>query len=163
VQNVFLLKESTAVALTIAFYYSPKGRSIQRPLKDVQLTQAAGQEQGGVEPDVTVRIPPPSRLRVALDASGSFTTFATEVVRSRVLGPAFQVDGALLDEFRAWLAKRNIQPGVPEWTAEVAWTRDRLKQEILNLTAGVEKGDEVEMARDPFVLQALGALRGRSL
>jgi len=47
VQNVFPLANETAMVLTIAFYYTPNGRSIQRPLKDVQLSSAIENKKGG--------------------------------------------------------------------------------------------------------------------
>ena len=37
VQNVFPLTGNTALALTTAFYYTPSGRSIQKPLASGQL------------------------------------------------------------------------------------------------------------------------------
>ena len=37
VQNVFPLSGNTALALTTAFYYTPSGRSIQKPLPSGQL------------------------------------------------------------------------------------------------------------------------------
>jgi carboxyl-terminal processing protease len=37
VQNVMRLSEGTALALTTAFYYTPSGRSIQKPLEGMQL------------------------------------------------------------------------------------------------------------------------------
>lgn len=38
VQSVYPLSQNSGMALTVAFYYSPNGRNIQRPLKNVQLS-----------------------------------------------------------------------------------------------------------------------------
>jgi carboxyl-terminal processing protease len=161
VQTVYPLSQQSGMALTVAFYYSPKGRNIQRPLKDVQLapgTNAA--DRGGVAPDETAAALPYSRLRAVLDGSGALTAFATEYVRAHPgLTDAFEVDGPLLDELKVWLSERKIQPAVADWSRDLVWIRSRLKQEIFNLALGVEKGDEVEAARDPEVQRAAGLLR----
>jgi carboxyl-terminal processing protease len=172
VQSVYPLSEGTGLALTTAYYYTPSGRSIQRPLRYAQLEGKRGngpQEGeyrtdsgrlmtggGGIQPDAVVPQEAPSRLRIVLEATASFTSFATEAVRKlRPSSAQFEVPASLLDEFQAYLAQRNIQPSVSEWSADREWIRSRLKQEIFNQAFGVEKGDEVEMRRDPQVRRAL--------
>src|SRR5271170_4089628 len=83
VQNVFPLTGNTALALTTAFYYTPSGRSIQKPLPSGHLEIQKQAEQfrtdagrsviggGGIQPDVAVGPEAQTRLRVALDASGT--------------------------------------------------------------------------------------------
>ena len=91
VQNVFPLSGNTALALTTAFYYTPSGRSIQKPLPSGQLEIEKQAEQfrtdsgrtvtggGGIQPDIAVGPEPQTRLRMVLDASGIMTSFATGV------------------------------------------------------------------------------------
>lgn len=159
VQSVYPLSQNSGMALTVAFYYSPNGRNIQRPLKNVQLSTQEG-DRGGVKPDAEVDTEAFTRLRGVLDASASFTTFTTEYLRKGAsITPQFEVTGPLLDEFRSWLVARKIQPGVADWSRDVDWIRSRLKQEIFNQAIGVEKGDEVEAIRDPQVRAALDAIR----
>lgn len=165
VQSVYPLSDKTAIALTVAFYYSPSGRNIQRPLKNVQLAAETEQtDRGGVIPDVSVGPEPLNRLQMVLDASASFTTFATEIIRSGIgLSPSQELLPNVMDDFRGWLAQRRIQPGVSEWSANSIWIQSRLKQEIYNQSLGVEKGDEVEAARDPQVQRAVDELRRQPL
>ena len=47
----------------------------------------------------------------------------------------------LLDQFHAWLAARNIQPGINDWIGAQEFITNRLKTEIFNQAFGVEKGD----------------------
>src|SRR5207302_1457078 len=100
VQSVYPLADSTGLALTTALYYTPSGRSIQRPLKgsDYALAATASnpnkQSQfrtdsgrivkggGGIQPDYVVYPDLPTRLRAVLDATASFTTFAIDYVKS---------------------------------------------------------------------------------
>ena len=67
---------------------------------------------------------------------------------------------ALLDEFQVFLAERNIQPGVAEWSSERDFIQNRLKTEIFNQALGVEKGDEVEAQRDPQIQRAVELIAG---
>lgn len=156
VQSVYPLSQSAGMALTVAFYYSPKGRNIQRPLQNVQLSAETGSGSGGIEPDRNIESGRYTRLRAVLDSSGAVTAFTTEWVRKGVAVTGdFTVPPAVIDDFRVWLSARKIQPGIAEWSADLDWIRSRLHQEIFNQTLGVEKGDEVEARRDLQVLAAL--------
>ena len=176
VQGVFPLSEGTGLALTTALYYTPSGRSIQKPLDAAQFELAGttahpnGAKEfhtdkgrtvtggGGIQPDIIVYPPAMNRLRVALEASGSFPNYATEYLSQHKVTPDFEVTPQMLDQFKAWLSARGIQPGVTEWTVERDFVEGRLKTEIFNQALGVEKGDEVEAQRDPVIRKALEAL-----
>ena len=169
VQNVYPLSGNTAVALTIAFYYTPSGRSIQHPLVDSTLDVTtsglkgtyhtdAGREVhggGGVQPDEVIYPAQPDRLSMVLDASGSLTSFAGEYVREHEIPENFETTAAILDELHTFLSERQIQPGVADWSSHRSWIESRLKQEILTLKFGVAIGDQIELQRDPVVQRAL--------
>lgn len=171
VQNVFTLTGNTALALTTAFYYTPSGRSIQKPLRTGQLEIEPSKQAyktdsgrtvrggGGIQPDVVVVTEAQTRLRVALDASGTLTSFATQYTRAHKIDDSFDVTPKILDEFQVFAAERSIQPSMGEWSADRDWIQNRLKQEILNQGVSVEKGDEVEAQRDPQVRAAVASLR----
>ena len=160
------------MALTTAFYYTPSGRSIQKPLSGGLLDAAtivdkgpyktdSGREVrggGGIQPDEVVQPEPQTRLRVALDASGVITAFAGEYMRAHEIAEDFQVIGALLDQLNLYAAAHAIQPDVREWLADRAWIESRLQQEIVNLKFGVAKGDEIEIRRDRVATAALQRL-----
>jgi carboxyl-terminal processing protease len=153
-------------------YYTPSGRSIQKPLdatqfaislkpQDASYRTAMGRTVtggGGIIPDAVVYPTPMTRLRAVLDASGSFTSFATEYTQKHKIDEDFEVTPALLDEFQLYLSQRNIRPGIPEWSAERDFIVNRLKTEIFNQSLGVAKGDEVEAQRDPVILRAIEML-----
>jgi carboxyl-terminal processing protease len=173
VQSVFPMSENTGLALTTAMYYTPSGRSIQKPL-DASKFELGGATKnpnaksefrtdkgrivrggGGIEPDLVVFPLQMTRLRAVLDASGSFKSFATEFLRSHKVADDFEVTPQLLGEFQVFLSGRRIQPGVAEWTGERDFLTNRLKTEIFNQAFGVEKGDEVEAQRDPVIQKAM--------
>ncbi len=114
---------------------------------------------GGIQPDILAQEKPLTRLQMYLDASASFTSFATEYIRSHGTPPAgFEVTGPLLDEFQAFLAQRKVLPGVAEWSEVRGWIENRLKTEIYNQAFGVAAGDEIEAQRDATILAALKAM-----
>jgi carboxyl-terminal processing protease len=170
VQNVFPLTGNTALALTTAFYYTPSGRSIQKPLASGHLEIEKQAEEfhtdsgrtvtggGGIQPDTLISPELQTRLRIALDASGMITSFATEFIQKHDVKTNFEVNAALLEEFQVYAGQRNIQPSVGEWATERGWLQSRLKQEIFNQALGVAKGDEVEAQRDPAVRAAIEQL-----
>jgi carboxyl-terminal processing protease len=66
-----------------------------------------------------------------------------------------------LDKFRAFWSANRVQPALGEWFASADWIGYRLRQELVNQALGVEKGDEVEAEREPFIQTALGAVKGK--
>jgi carboxyl-terminal processing protease len=172
VQNVFPLSGNTGLALTIAFYYTPSGRSLQKPLESGSLNVAAkatpgifhtdaGREVrggGGIQPDIAIQPPQVSRLVYVLEISGALTAFAGEYVQSHDIRDDFDVTPDLLDQLKVYLSTRRIQPGVAEWLRDSDLIQSKLKQEIVNLKFGVERGDQIEMQRDPVVQRALQSL-----
>jgi len=162
VQSVMPLSQGTAIALTTAFYYTPGGRSIQRSLPGQLAQTTTGGGSGGLTPDQVVYPESMTQLRAVLDATGAFTTFATNYIqRVRTVSETFEVTPAVLDEFQAMMSARNIRPGLSDWTRERDWIVNRLKQEILNQGVSVAKGDEVELQRDPVAIAALKAISGQ--
>ena len=171
VQSVYELGAKTGLALTTAYYLTPNENPIQRSLgncSEYQLApcddgRSAAELRGGIEPDKTVYPPRFSGLETVLKASNSFLEFARDYVgQQRGIGESFEPTNEMLDDFQLYLSARGIRPTVSEWSTAVAFVRANLKQEVLNLTVGVAKGDEVELRRDPVVRAAAGALRARS-
>ena len=173
VQRVYSLSSNSGLALTTAFYYTPSGRSIQKPLAFGQLDAKAIAPQGsfhtdagrdvrgggGIQPDEFVEPLDLDRLETVLDASGSITTFATEYLQNHEIAESFDVTPEILDELRVFLSTHRIQPSVSDFLKDRPWIQSRLKQEIISLKFGVAKGDEVEMQRDIVVQTALKKLR----
>ncbi len=175
VQSVYPLSQGAGLALTTALYYTPSGRSIQKPLdahfelgattahpnaKSEFQTDKGGKVTGGggIRPDFVVTPERQTRLHNALQASASFTSFATQYLQSHKVDQDFEVTPSLIDQFVAFCAGIGIQPGAAEWASEGQYLRNQIKTEIFNQAFGVERGDQVELQRDPLVLKALEIL-----
>ena len=172
VQNVFPLSGNTGMALTVAFYYTPSGRSLQKPLESGSLNIAAKATPGtfhtdsgrvvrgggGIQPDVVLEPGRVSQLVYVLDGSGVLTAFASEYERSHNIPENFDATPEVLDQLRVFLSQRQIQPGIADWLRDRDLIQSKLKQEIVNLKFGVERGDRIEMQRDPIVRRAVQSL-----
>jgi carboxyl-terminal processing protease len=177
VQSVLPLSNNAGLALTTAFYYTPSGRSIQHPLRNSRLSDTFSEDGnaarpkyktdsgrtveggGGIKPDIPVEPAAPTQLEAVLDASGAVLNFATQYLSQHSPLPgSFEVTSLLLDDFKVFLAERNIQPNIADWSRDRGWITSRLKQEIVTQARGVAAGDEIEMQRDPQVRQALRAV-----
>ncbi|MBV8552069.1 MAG: S41 family peptidase [Acidobacteriaceae bacterium] len=178
VQSVMPLSDGAGLAITTAFYYTPSGRSIQRPLRESALSETfsarpdtdrptfktdSGRKVlggGGIEPDIRVYPPALTRLETVLDASGAVTFFATQyLAKHSPLPHPFEITPDNIDEFKVYLSSRQIQPSVAEWSADRTWISSRLKEEIVTQANGVAAGDEVHAQADPQVRAAIKALR----
>ena len=174
VQSVLPLSESTGLALTTAQYYTPSGRSIQRPLPGTALA-APGRElnaamksnmfltddgrplgaSGGIAPDVEI----PSRKLdpwvTFLNETGNFTNYASDYLELH--GRADKSpdpDAAMLEDFKDFLHRRGIRAPDEYWDQDRDYLKLRLKVELTNLVSGLAGGNEVDTKGDPQVQEA---------
>jgi carboxyl-terminal processing protease len=121
VQVVRPLPYGTALKLTVSRYTTPVGREIQR-LDYHQGERAAAvpdslrrtfrtsggravRSGGGIEPDLPVALGEESELEDALVRAASFLRFANRYAAEHpALPPSFQVDDALFDDFKRFVA-----------------------------------------------------------
>jgi carboxyl-terminal processing protease len=178
VQSVMPLSGGAGLAITTAFYYTPSGRTIQKPLRNSALSETFAEKTslptyktdkgrtvtggGGIQPDIFVTPAQLTRFESILDGSGLLTAFATHYLAGHSpLPDNFDVSPDLLDELKVELAARSIQPSAGEWIEESRWLKSRLKEEVVTQARGVDKGDEVLAQRDPQVQAALHAVEGK--
>jgi carboxyl-terminal processing protease len=172
VENIIPLSDSTGLALTIAQYFTPSGRSIQRRLPGTALADAApgiGNKThfytnngrpvtagGGIHPDVVI---PPGAVDpwcVFLNQHGLFTDFASQYITYHPdLTQSFEPDFDVMTEFRNFLASRRVRTPLEFWAQDQDYLKLRIKTEVFNLVFGLKAGNEVEVNGDPQVLKAL--------
>jgi carboxyl-terminal processing protease len=182
VQSVMSLANDSGLALTTAFYYTPSGRTIQKPLRNSALTETFASKPvsqlptyktdkgrtvtggGGIQPDIIIYPEAQTRLQEVLEASGSFTSFATEYMAKHTRLPEnFKISPEILDEFKVDLAARQIQPSIAEWSSDRAWISSQLEESIVTLAKGVAKGDEVQAQTDLEIQTALRAMQDNTI
>ena len=90
VQQVMPLSDGAALRLTIAKYYTPKGRLIQRDYRD--KTKAA---EGGIFPDVEVKVEPQQEAKVFMQYNNVVYTPGQEMPKTEFKEPDPVLDKAV--------------------------------------------------------------------
>lgn len=173
VESVVALSENTGLALTTAQYFTPSGRSIQRPLPGTALAVphlglsdnpkssfhtdngrpvAPG---GGITPDVALPAPVRDPWVSFLEQRGAFTSFASDYLTLHgKVSQTFEPDAKVLEDFRAFLGRQRVRTPDEYWAADRDYLKLRIKVELFNLVFGLAYGDEVETRNDPQVQKA---------
>lgn len=172
-ESVFPLSEGTALVLTTARHFTPKGRSVQRPLPDTALagilkneTHAVLSERGrslsssgGVHPD---QIADPWQITgwaVWLDQSTAYINFAQKCLERMGKVPQdFTADDRIISDFLQYLTEAGVRVPQQDWKSNQDYLKMRIEMEIFNLVYGIERGNRVEVEADPQVIIAREAV-----
>jgi carboxyl-terminal processing protease len=185
VQTVYRLSENTGLALTTAKYYTPSGRLIQRDYngvslydyyynrntsdysingsklddanREVKLTDSGRTVYGGggITPDV--QIPPlkANKFQGELLRKYAFFNFSKHYSISHKVDKSFQVDDAVLQEFRNFLNDAKLPYTEKDLIDNNDWVRSSIKSELFVGAFGQQEGMKVQAEADPSVLKAL--------
>src|SRR5712691_11803171 len=172
VQTVYPLVENTGLALTTAKYYTPSGRLIQRDYSNVSLYDyyyhREGEENngheikltdsgrtvyggGGISPDVKIAAVKSNRFQDSLLQHYAFFNFAKHYVVNHHPGKSFEVDDAVLHEFRKFLDGEKIPYTEQDLVENNDWVRSSIRSEIFVDAFGQEVGLQVRAEADPQV------------
>jgi carboxyl-terminal processing protease len=172
VENLMPLSDATGLALTVAQYFTPSGRSIQRRLPGTMLAEAeAGigkstdfhtdngrsvSAGGGITPDVIIPARALDPWAVFIDQHGLFTDFASQYITYHPdLKKSFEPDSDVMTEFQNFLSSRGIRTPPEYWENDQDYLKLRIKMEVFSLVFGLETANEVEIRGDPQVLKTL--------
>jgi carboxyl-terminal processing protease len=185
VQTQFPLSEDTAMLLTVARYYTPSGRLIQRNYKnvslydyhynpkpprqpEVKLTDSGRQVfgQGGITPDIVVAAPKLDPFEEILVRRGIFYPFPQGVGdftrhylgEKPVVGKNFVVDDAVLAEFRRYLESEHVRYSDEDIKDNLDWLKWKIRREVTTSVFGLNEGYKVELENDPQLDKALTAI-----
>lgn len=178
VESVMPLTDDTGVALLTSEYFTPSGRSIQKPLPGTALADpirgiaAAGAEgaagekfhtadgrplsaDGGITPDVTDAVPKLDPWMAFLNQAGLFGRFASEYVTYHAkIGKTFEPDADTLEEFRNFLRGQRVKTPNEYWSKDQELLKTNLKVALFNLVFGLDTGNEASVLSDPQVQKA---------
>jgi len=177
VQTVYQLSEHTGLALTTAHYYTPSGRLIQRDYENVslydyyyhpELTKPnhaevrltdGGREVyggGGITPDIEVPDPKLTRPQEMLFQHSAFFNFGKYYLGVHKTIPRdFQVDDAVLGEFKDFLAKDKIPFSDQNLKENLDFVKNHIQIQLVSFIYGENEADKISIANDTLVLKAL--------
>ena len=181
VQTVYPLSENTGLALTTAKYYTPSGRLIQRDYSGISLYDyyysrdnndaVTGSHEvkmtdsgrtvyggGGITPDVKVPPVKTNRFEDTLLQKYAFFNFSKHYVVNHKVEKSFQVDDAVMQEFRKFLDEQKIPFTEADLSENNEWIRSNIKAELFINEFGQQEGMIVHTESDPVVEKALELL-----
>ncbi|HEX7402271.1 MAG TPA: S41 family peptidase, partial [candidate division Zixibacteria bacterium] len=138
VQQIWPMPNETFLKLTIAKYYIPSGRCIQKPeiakrsamrnmetegpdsivtaQKEVFYTKGGRKVYGGggIVPDIEIEYPTLKPIEYNLERQSMFFNFAVSYIAKHPNLPVeFEIDNQILEEFRAFLKEKNFTYKAP--------------------------------------------------
>ena len=181
VQTVYNLSENTGLALTTYHYYTPSGRLIQRNYSGVSLydyyynhagasaPNSSNREVkmtdsgrtvyggGGITPDEKIESPKSNNFQDVLGVYGrsAFFHFAAHYLANRTVDKNFQVDDAVLTEFKQFLTSQDIQWSEKDINDNLDWLKINIKENIITSQFGQLQGLRVHADWDPTIQKAL--------
>src|SRR5258708_16220654 len=184
VQAPFPLSGNSALLLTIAKYYTPSGRLIQRDyahegfyeylsrneghnnLKDMKKTDSGRVVFGGdgITPDEKYKAPDPTPLEAKLDSQGrlAYFLFAPEFFahHDTKLPKDWKPDdkNEAMAEFRAFIAKKGVTFTPAEFERDRPWIQERLREQLFITAYSKEESERMELQNDPEIHKAVETL-----
>jgi carboxyl-terminal processing protease len=182
VQTVYNLSENTGLALTTYHYYTPSGRLIQRNYTGVSLydyyynhagasaADATNREVkmtdsgrtvyggGGITPDEKVEAPKSNDFQDELIYKSAFFHFAAHYLANRSVDKNFQVDDAVLADFKQFLTTQNINWTDNDINGVSDWLKVSIRQYIVTSQFGQLQGLRAMADWDPMIQKALSFL-----
>ena len=181
VQTVYPLSENTGLALTTAHYYTPSGRLIQRDYsnislydyyynrdaesgsnasREVKLTDSGRTVYGGggITPDVVIPPVKGNHFQDTLLQHYAFFNYAKRYVVNHHPTRSFEVDDAVMQDFRKSLDEANIAYTQADLVDNTDWIKSNIKAEIFVDAFGQDEGLKVRAESDPEVVKGLELL-----
>jgi carboxyl-terminal processing protease len=183
VQTVYdIADHSMGLALTTYHYYTPSGRLIQRNYtgvslydyyynhagaqpadntnREVKLTDAGRTVYGGggITPDEKIETPQSNHFQDQLAYHDVFFKFAPFYLSKHTIDKNFQVDDAVLAEFKKFVIAQSVDWNDAEAKAVNDWLRVRIKDDIVSIPYGQQMGLRLMTDWDPSIQKAISFL-----
>jgi carboxyl-terminal processing protease len=179
VQTVYNLSENTGLALTTYHYYTPSGRLIQRNYAGISLydyyynhagaspNNATNREVkftdsgrtvyggGGITPDEKIDSPKSNTFQDTLIYNSTFFHFAAHYLANRTVDRNFQVDDAVLSDFKKFLTSKDINFTEADINGVSDWLKTSIKEKIITSQFGQLQGLHVMADWDPMIQKSL--------
>ncbi len=179
VQTVYNLSENTGLALTTYHYYTPSGRLIQRNYtgvslydyyynhagasapdstnREVKMTDSGRTVYGGggITPDEKIEPPKSNDFQDQLIYKAAFFHFASHYLANRSVDKNFQVDDAVMADFKQFLTAQNISYTDADINGVSDWIKVSIRQYIMTSQFGQLQGLRAMADWDPMIQKAI--------
>ena|SRR5579872_3751349 len=180
VQAPYQLSGNTALLLTIAKYYTPSGRLIQRDYNGKSFYDYYSRRQGknndqdmhktdsgrvvyggdGITPDEKYDTPKLDKLESQLVGSLSFFYFAADAFGKNTLPirKDWTPPEDVLNSFKTFAAKRGVEVNDADFTKDHDWIAERLREEFFITAFSKDDSDRLALDNDQEIRRGVEAL-----
>ena len=181
VQGQYPLSEDAALLLTIAHYYTPSGRLIQRDyqhrsffdyyyagrndgpnLADVKATDSGRKVYGGggITPDEKYDAQRSTAFQRRLANTAAFFHFGSFYFSGHKpeLTENWMPDDSVIERFKSFLHREDIPFTDAEFAADRPWLTKQVRFELYNRAFGKQAAEQAAVQSDPEVAQAIDSL-----
>jgi carboxyl-terminal processing protease len=182
VQAPFPLSGNSALLLTIAKYYTPSGRLIQRDYEHQGLFEYLSRAEDGkgsnfgdqkktdsgrivyggegITPDEKYETPKLTPLEATLSDDLVFFYYSPQFFATHTaqLTKEWVPDDQVLNEFHAFAVKRISDLPDADFTRDQSWIRERLREELFITAFSKEDSDRVAFQNDPEIAKGATSL-----
>jgi carboxyl-terminal processing protease len=180
VQAPFPVTGNGALMLTIAKYYTPSGRLIQRDYEHTSLIDYYSRSEGhsnekdmkktdggrtvfggdGITPDQRYFDPKLDTLERRLLGRSTFFLYTPEYFakHSVQMEKSWKPDAATMNDFKAYASEHKVEFTAEEWNKASEWISERLREELFITAFSKEQSDRLALESDPEVRKGVEAL-----
>ena len=130
------------------------------PSREVKMTDSGRTVYGGggINPDIVIASIKSNKFQDTLLQKYAFFNFAKHYVINHKITQGFQVDDAVLQDFRRYLDSQQIVFTEAELAENNDWIHSNIKAELFVNEFGSQEGLKVHAETDPAVQKALDLL-----
>src|SRR5271170_4753083 len=178
VQAPFPVTGNGALMLTIAKYYTPSGRLIQRDYEHTSLIDYYSRTEGhnnekdmkktdggrtvfggdGIAPDQRYFNPKLDDLERQLRSVFFFYSPEYFAKHPAPMDKSWKPDAATMEDFKAYASQHKVQFTAEQWSKDSAWISERLREELFITAFSKEQSDRLVLENDPEVRRGVEAL-----
>lgn len=179
-------EDSSALRITTARWYTPSGRSIDKPadeqgydsdeLEEPEAEDSTEVElkvfttlgplgrkvygEGGITPDIVIKPAQLTKLETEIYTKGlNFDFVVKYTAEHKDIGEKFEVTEEMLSEFADYLRTKGVEFSPEAYDSVKTPLTKRLKQDVYTNLWGLKAGYRVRVSNDPLVAKAVDLLK----
>ncbi len=170
IQSVIPLSDDSALKITVARYYTPVGRCIDKyhnglidttDMKEYHTKRLKRPVYGGggIKPDIIVKMPPLNEFIGRLQLNSLLFNFGVYYsAHNSNIKPDLQIDNIILEDFREYIEEQEFDYTEEEWEANKDELSVLLRINIINSVLNEEIAHKVKLESDIQFQKALNVL-----
>jgi carboxyl-terminal processing protease len=177
-------EDSTALRITTARWYTPSGRSIDKPA-DMQGNDISEERtendsldaaqkvfttlgplkrtvygEGGITPDIVIKPPELTKLETDVLSRGLNFDFVVQYTAThKNITRNFEVDDKMLRDFAVYLMEHDVEFTEQAFDSVRTTLKKRLRQDVITNVLGLKEGYRVRVEADSLVSEAISMLK----